>query len=62
MPKEPMLVAPLWEEFVNVKACFGINTQSNRIERATRRRPIAGGQAMFDEDELVAANVTPATT
>ena len=26
------MVAPLWEESVNVKACFGIETQSNRIE------------------------------
>ena len=30
MPKEPMLVPPLWEESVNVKTCLGINTPSNR--------------------------------
>ena len=30
MPQKPMLVAPLWEDSVNVEAGHGINTRSNK--------------------------------
>ena len=48
MPKYSMLVAPLWEEYVNVKACLGINTQSNQMKRRWGKRRTKAGPKLGD--------------